>query len=138
MRDLEGYFKALSDVTRLRIMNLLLQGELCVCDIHRIVDGSQPTISRHLNYLKHSGLVFDRRDGPRVFYRVSKVDRAGLKALHQFLRKVFKGKSVLEDDLKELKDAMARGACAKPTPSETSGPALGGALNNRPQLQADS
>jgi ArsR family transcriptional regulator len=137
MRDLEGYFKALSDVTRLRIMNLLLQGELCVCDIHRIVDGSQPTISRHLNYLKHSGLVLDRRDGPRVFYRVSKVDSADLQGLHEFLRKVFQGKSVLEDDLKQLKDAMARGACAKPTPSESSGAALGDALNDRPQLQAE-
>ena len=116
MKELERYFKGLSDMTRLRIMNLLLQGELCVCDIQRIVDGSQPTISRHLTYLKHSGLVLDRRDGLRVFYRVSKTKGADLKALHQFLRKVFKGKSVLEDDLRELKEAMARGACAVPTP----------------------
>jgi ArsR family transcriptional regulator, arsenate/arsenite/antimonite-responsive transcriptional repressor len=116
MRALEGYFKGLSDATRLRIVNLLLQGELCVCDIQRIIDGSQSMVSRHLNYLKHSGLVLDRRDGLRVFYRLQKENNPDLKALHQFLRKVLKGKSVLEDDLKELKDAMARGACAKPTP----------------------
>ena len=132
MKELEGYFKGLSDVTRLRIMNLLLQGELCVCDIQRIVEGSQPTVSRHLNYLKHSGMVVDRRDGLRVFYRVANQNNPDLKALHQFLRKAIKGKKVLEDDLKELKDAKARGTCAIPTPirivrhgvrNTTSGPA---------------
>ncbi len=122
MRDLEDYFKGLSDMTRLRIMNLLLQGELCVCDIQRIVEGSQPTVSRHLNYLKHSGLVLDRRDGLRVFYRLAKENNPDFKALHQFLRKVFKGKSVLEDDLRGLRDAMARGACALPTPIHSARP----------------
>lgn len=136
MNNLEGYFKGLSDVTRLRIMNLLLQGELCVCDIQRIVDGSQPTVSRHLNYLKHSGLVLDRRDGLRVFYRVAKENSSELKALHQFLRKVFKGKSVLEDDLKELKDAMARGACAIPTPIRTVGHVVSDATSSRTPLAA--
>jgi ArsR family transcriptional regulator len=133
MRALEDYFKGLSDVTRLRIMNLLLQGELCVCDIQRIVDGSQPTVSRHLNYLKHSGLVLDRRDGLRVFYRVAK-NNPDLKTLHQFLRKVFKGKSVLEDDLKELKDAMARGACAIPTPIRIGGTVVSNAASSRAPL----
>jgi ArsR family transcriptional regulator len=136
MRDLEDYFKGLSDVTRLRIMNLLLQGELCVCDIQRIVEGSQPTVSRHLNYLKHSGLVLDRRDGLRVFYRLAKDNNPDLKALHQFLRKAFKGKSMLEDDLRELKDAMARGACAIPTPMRSGRPAATDASDNRAALAA--
>ncbi len=130
MRALEDYFKGLSDVTRLRIMNLLLEGELCVCDIQRIVEGSQPTISRHLNYLKHSGLVFDRRDGLRVFYRVAK-NHPDLKALHLLLRKVFRGKSVLEDDLAELKRAMARGGCAVPTPIRPGGPVVSDATGRR-------
>jgi ArsR family transcriptional regulator, arsenate/arsenite/antimonite-responsive transcriptional repressor len=136
MRDLEGYFKGLSDITRLRIMNLLLQGELCVCDIQRIVAGTQPTISRHLNYLKQSGLVLDRRDGLRVFYRVARENNADLKTLHQFLRKVFKGKSVLEDDLKELKQAMARGACAIPTTYRSHRPTFGEVTSRHDQLDA--
>jgi ArsR family transcriptional regulator, arsenate/arsenite/antimonite-responsive transcriptional repressor len=136
MRDLEGYFKGLSDVTRLRIMNLLLQGELCVCDIQRIVAGTQPTISRHLNYLKQSGLVVDRRDGLRVFYRVARENNADLKTLHQFLRKVFKDKSVLEDDLRELKEAMARGACAIPTATRSHRPLLGDATGAHARLEA--
>ena len=136
MKELDGYFKGLSDVTRLRIMNLLLQGELCVCDIQRIVDGSQPTISRHLNYLKHSGLVLDRRDGLRVFYRVPKENNPDLKELHRFLRKVFKGKSVLEDDLKDLKDAKARGACAIPTTVCPVGHVVGDATSSRTTIEA--
>jgi ArsR family transcriptional regulator, arsenate/arsenite/antimonite-responsive transcriptional repressor len=137
MKGLEGYFKGLSDVTRLRIMNLLLQGELCVCDIQRIVDGSQPTISRHLHYLKHSGLVLDRRDGLRVFYRVPKEKSTDIKALHQFLRKAFKGKRVLEGDLKELRDAMARGACAVPTPMRGVGPVVNDTTGSRAPLVAN-
>ncbi len=136
MRKLEDYFKGLSDVTRLRIMNLLLQGELCVCDIQRIVDSPQPTISRHLIYLKHSGLVHDRREGLRVFYRLAKENNTDLKALHQFLRKVFRGKSVLEDDVKELKDAMARGACAIPTPIHSARPVVSRETSSRAPLEA--
>ncbi len=136
MRPLEGYFKGLSDVTRLRIINLLLRGELCVCDIQRIINESQSLVSRHLNYLKHSGLVLDRRDGLRVFYRLAKGDNADLKALHRFLRNVFKDKSVLEDDLRDLKEAMARGACAKPTPTHGDGPATSGRTGSGAPLEA--
>lgn len=136
MRDLESYFKGLSDMTRLRIMNLLLQGELCVCDIQRIVAGTQPTISRHLNYLKQSGLVVDRRDGLRVFYRVTRENNGDLKTLQQFLRKVFKGKNVLEDDLQELKQAMARGACAVPTSYRSHRPILSDATGPHAPIEA--
>jgi len=71
MKELEQYFKALSDANRLRILNLLLHSELCVCDIQHVLDSSQPNVSRHLAYLKNSGLVLDRRDGFRVFYRLA-------------------------------------------------------------------
>ena len=136
MHHLENYFRGLAEMSRLRIVNLLIERELCVCDIQRIVDGSQPTISRHLNYLKHSGLVLDRRDGLGVFYRVAKDTSADLKALRQFLRKVFKGKGVLDADLNELKDAMARGACAIPTPIRTVGPVASDTTTSRTPLGA--
>jgi len=79
-------------------------------------------------------LVLDRRDGLRVFYRVPKEKNPDLKALHQFLRKVFKGKRVLEDDLRELKDAMARGTCAIPTPIRIGGPVVGDVTSTRAPL----
>ncbi len=63
---LDQYFRGLADATRVRILNLLLHGELCVCDIQRVLDSPQPNVSRHLTYLKNSGLVLDRREGFRV------------------------------------------------------------------------
>ena len=64
-------FRALSDRTRLRIMALLAQGEICVCEIHESLGIPQPTASRHLAYLRRSGLVEDRRQGLWVYYRLS-------------------------------------------------------------------
>ena len=63
MKELEQLFKGLADQTRLRILNLLIHGELCVCDIQYVLESPQPNVSRHLTYLKNSGLVLDRRDG---------------------------------------------------------------------------
>ena len=130
MQQLENYFRGLSETTRLRIMNLLLQGELCVCDIQRILDASQPSISRHLNYLKHSGLVLDHRDGLRVFYRLVDENRRELKALYRFLRKAFAGKSVLEDDLKQLREAKGKVACSVPAPNRTGRAVMSGLTSN--------
>jgi ArsR family transcriptional regulator, arsenate/arsenite/antimonite-responsive transcriptional repressor len=62
-------FKALSDETRLRILALLAQGELCVCDLMAILELPQSTVSRHLATLRHAGLVEDRRQGVWMYYR---------------------------------------------------------------------
>ena len=64
------YFKGLADQTRLRMINLLLQGELCGCDVQLVLGLSQSNVSRHLTYLRRAGLVADRREGYRVFYRL--------------------------------------------------------------------
>lgn len=64
-------FRAFSDPTRLRILNLLSGGELCVCDIVRVLDMSQPKVSRHLAYLRRSGLVLARRQGLWMHYRLA-------------------------------------------------------------------
>lgn len=69
--SLESLFKALADDTRLRILALLQAGEICVCDIHGSLGLSQPTVSRHLAYLRKSGLVQGRKDGLWVHYRIA-------------------------------------------------------------------
>ena len=72
LEALETLFRALSERTRLRILALLAQGEeVCVCDIHTSLGIPQPTASRHLAYLRKSGLVADRRKGLWVYYRLS-------------------------------------------------------------------
>lgn len=69
--QLESTFKALADQTRLRILALLGDNEVCVCHIHDSLALPQPTVSRHLGYLRRSGLVTARRDGVWMHYRVS-------------------------------------------------------------------
>ena len=70
--QLEGLFKALADKTRLRILALLGNNEVCVCHIHDSLGVPQPTVSRHLAYLRRSGLVDARRDGVWMHYQLSK------------------------------------------------------------------
>src|SRR4026209_488567 len=67
---MEALFKALADATRLRILGLLLTGEVCVCDIHESLKIPQSKASRHLAYLRKSGLVETRRDGLWIHYRL--------------------------------------------------------------------
>jgi ArsR family transcriptional regulator, arsenate/arsenite/antimonite-responsive transcriptional repressor len=68
---LEDAFKALADRTRLRILALLGNNEVCVCHLHDSLGVPQPTVSRHLAYLRRTGLVSARRDGVWMHYRVS-------------------------------------------------------------------
>src|SRR5512145_2676768 len=70
--QLEETFKALADRTRLRILALLGNNEVCVCHIHDSLGLPQPTVSRHLAYLRRSGLVAARRDGVWMHYQVSR------------------------------------------------------------------
>ncbi len=69
METLANQLKGLSDPTRLRIINLLKDGELCVCDIIAIIDAPQSTISRHLAYLRKTNWVETERVGKWMHYR---------------------------------------------------------------------
>ena len=111
MRDLEQLFKGLSDQTRLRILNLLIHGELCVCDIQYVLESAQPNISRHLTYLKNSGLVLDRRDRARMYYRLAQPNEGVRKLLFDFLRGAFRDSEVSTEDSRKLKKAIETGAC---------------------------
>ena len=111
MKEMEQAFKALADATRLRILNLLLHGELCVCDIQFVLDSPQPNVSRHLTYLKNAGLVQDRREGPRIYYSLTH-SRTGIpKDLFPFLLRLFRRPKILKGDLRKLRKAVERGNC---------------------------
>jgi ArsR family transcriptional regulator len=74
VKDLEALttvYAALADPTRLRILSLLGDGEICVCHIHASLDVPQPTASRHLAYLRKAGLVEARREGIWIHYRLA-------------------------------------------------------------------
>lgn len=111
MSTVEDYFKGLADVSRLRIVNLLLNGELCGCDIQYVIGASQSNVSRHLAYLKKSGLVSDRRAGYRVYYRLVENDKAEYEELIAYLQVALNQKPFLADRRK-LKQAIKDGACS--------------------------
>jgi ArsR family transcriptional regulator, arsenate/arsenite/antimonite-responsive transcriptional repressor len=104
-------FRALADRTRLRVVNLLACGSLCVCDIQRILQQPQSSVSRHLALLKSAGLIQDRRDGMRIFYALtaweSRLGRAVLSAIRAHLG----GEADYGADLAELTRLRERGDC---------------------------
>ena len=112
MRKLEKTFKGLADGTRLRILNLLLHGELCVCDVQHVLGALQPNISRHLTYLKNAGLVVDRRDGPRMCYRLADPIEGLGKELFSFLRTAFSHDAAFASDSQRLQKAIEDRSCS--------------------------
>jgi ArsR family transcriptional regulator, arsenate/arsenite/antimonite-responsive transcriptional repressor len=68
--SIEQFFRALADNTRLRVLNLLGDDEVCVCFLAEILQANQPSISRHLAYLKRVGIVDSRREGKWMHYRI--------------------------------------------------------------------
>ena len=69
--QMELLFRALADRTRLRLLNLLASGEVCVCFFVEVLGESQPKISRHLAYLRRAGVVAARREGKWMHYRIA-------------------------------------------------------------------
>ncbi len=68
--DKDIFFRALADRTRLRLLHLMGEDEVCVCFFVEILKTNQPKISRHLAYLRRAGIVGARRQGPWMHYRV--------------------------------------------------------------------
>ncbi len=72
MKDFTKIAKALSDISRLKMLKLMEDKELCVCEIQSAFDFSQPTISKHLKVLEEAGLIVSRKKGAWVFYSINK------------------------------------------------------------------
>src|SRR5258708_3522471 len=77
----DAALRALADPTRLRIVALLVAGEICVCHIHEALRIPQPTASRHLAYLRRAKVVEARKDGLWVHYRLASVADAVVRTL---------------------------------------------------------
>jgi len=103
-------FKGLADPTRLRIVVLLLERELCVCDLMAVLRLPQSTVSRHMAQLKNAGLVLDRRDGKWVHYRLEK--NPSVSELRKLLKRHFVHLDPHKRDLATLKGYVKSGHCA--------------------------
>jgi ArsR family transcriptional regulator len=130
---METLFRALADATRLRILGLLVRGEVCVCDIHDSLKVPQPKASRHLAYLRRAGLVRTRREGLWVHYRLAELSDPALAAIGEAVRQALAGVAVVRRDAARLEE---RTGCCVPT-AETTAPSTsrrrnsGGASSDR-------
>jgi ArsR family transcriptional regulator, arsenate/arsenite/antimonite-responsive transcriptional repressor len=111
MTSPSAFFRALADRTRLRIVNLLARGSLCVCDIQRILGQPQSSVSRHLALLKSAGLIRDRRDGMRTFYALTAWDSQLARAVLTAIRAHLAAESDYRGDIEELDALRGRGEC---------------------------
>jgi ArsR family transcriptional regulator len=113
LTDMETLFKALADATRLRILGLLLTGEVCVCNIHESLKIPQPKASRHLAYLRRAGLVDTRRAGLWVHYRLGKLDDPVLSAIVEAVHHALTHRDALRRDAERLQKVTG---CCVPEP----------------------
>ncbi len=102
LNEAKRLFRAVSDGTRLRILNLLSQGELCVCDVMCVLRQPQSKVSRHFAYLRKAGLVTARKEGLWMHYSLSKADSKTHKAILNILASSSEELGELKKDSSEL------------------------------------
>lgn len=115
--DKELFFRALADQTRLRLLNLMGDDEVCVCFFVEILRSNQPKISRHLAYLRKAGIVSARRQGTWMHYRIvepADTDAAMmLKAIRDWLRR--------DPEMQRDRQRLVKVCCAPELPSSLLG-----------------
>ena len=111
MNQLAQLFKALSEETRLRIIMLLTYGELCVCDLMVVLDEPQSKVSRHLAYLKHSGMTNSKRVGVWMHYWLNDSENRICKSLIDFLKEHLSHLPQFRGDMERLLELKKHGDC---------------------------
>lgn len=115
--DAAGFFLALSDRTRLRLLNLMGDDEICVCFFVEVLGEPQPKISRHLAYLRQAGVVTARREGKWMHYRI--VEPPDPHAAHVF--KEVRAWLREDEGLKLDRDRLIKVCCAPQMPVQLLG-----------------
>lgn len=110
LAEMENLFMALADKTRLRLLNLMREDEICVCFFVEVLGESQPKISRHLAYLRNAGIVESRRDGKWMHYKIIEPeDRNAAQILRDTLNWLGS-----QEEMQNEYEALAE-ACCSPT-----------------------
>jgi ArsR family transcriptional regulator len=111
--SLEKFFVALSDRTRLRLLNLMRKDEVCVCFLVEVLQCPQPTISRHLAYLRRVGLVRARKEGRWMHYQIVEPrDEHAARILRETLSSLAKDKEMQRD-----RSRLVRFCCSENVPA---------------------
>lgn len=116
MNRVDELFQAFADRTRLRVLNVLREGELCVGDLVEVLDVPQPTASRHLAQLRDCGLVRTRKQGRWCFYSLAESESRFHKRLLSCLACCFEEVPELAADLAVAKELRLQGGCCPELP----------------------
>ena len=120
LTQMEGLFRALADATRLRILGLLLTGEVCVCHIHESLRIPQPRASRHLAYLRKAGLVETRREGLWIHYRLADLGDPVVRTIGETVRHALTHMDAIRRDAERLRKKT--GCCLPASPEMVGSP----------------
>jgi ArsR family transcriptional regulator len=100
--DLARFFQALGDPTRLRLLNLMGDREICVCYFVEVLNSPQPKISRHLAYLRKAGIVAARREGKWMHYRIVIPPHAGAAEVLKQTMETLRSEKAMQNDSARL------------------------------------
>jgi ArsR family transcriptional regulator len=112
--DIELFFRALADKTRLRLINLMRDDEVCVCFFVEVIRAPQPKISRHLAYLKKAGIVGARRDGKWMHYQITEPKDSNAARVFRELKEWLRENPEMQKDRERLVKV-----CCAPSPPIT-------------------
>ena len=115
--NIELFFAALADNTRLRLLNLMRDTEVCVCFFVEVIGTNQPKISRHLAYLRKAGIVTARRDGIWAHYRITAPKNEHAARVLRDIQEGLETDKVLQKDRKQLSNVC----CAPQSPMSIQG-----------------
>ena len=110
---LEALYQAVADRTRLRLLNLMADGEVCVCFFIEVIDQPQPKISRHLAYLRKAGLVTSRREAKWVHYTITPPEDPSVHAAFEAIMTTLRRDRQMQRDR-----ALLAGMCCSPRAPE--------------------
>ncbi len=113
MDKITQIYKVFSEEIRLRIIMLLMHGELCVCDLMEIFGETQSKISRHLAYLKHSGFVKSRRAGTWMHYSLKEPLDSLMEAHIAFMKEQFSELPIIQEDVRRMAEVKRLKLCEK-------------------------
>ena len=103
-RDAVNPLKAVGDANRVRILKMLEERELCVCEVREILDLSNSTVSQHLALLRAADLIIDSKDGKWVNYRLNdESENTLVRSVLELMRKSFEDDETVNDDRKKAR-----------------------------------
>ncbi len=111
-RDQVRIFKALGDPNRIRIMKMMLERELCLCEVREVLDLSNSTVSKHLTILRDAGLLLDSKEGKWVNFRINDESADPLiSSAIRLVRDSFADDDSVREDLKKVRKVDRKKIC---------------------------